>query len=43
MEQFAATLQSNADALRAKVGCTRVRFLVVTRDGRVSLKPVPIN
>ena len=42
-EKFAATLQSNAELLRSKYGCTSVRFLVQTRDGKVSLKPIPIK
>ena len=43
VEQFSATIQSNADALRNKIGCARVRFLVVAGEGRVTLKPVPMN
>lgn len=42
-DKFFATLQATADLLREKYGCTRVRFLVQTRDGKVSLKPVPIK
>ena len=42
-EKFLATLESNAELLRTKYRCGRVRFLVQTRDGRVSLKPVPIT
>jgi hypothetical protein len=42
-EKFHATIQSNAELLREKFGCSRVRFLVQTRDGKVSLKSVPIK
>lgn len=42
-EKFHATIQSNADLLREKYGAAQVRFLVQTRDGKVSLKPVPIK
>lgn len=42
-EKFMARLEANAEALRAKYNCNRVRFLVVTRDGKVTLRPVPIN
>lgn len=42
-EKFNSTIQSNADLLREKYGCSMVRFLVQNRDGKVSLKPVPIK
>lgn len=42
-EKFHATIQANAELLKGKYGAGRVRFLVQTRDGRVSLKPVPIK
>ena len=42
-EKFHATIQSNADLLREKYGAAQVRFLIQTRDGKVSLKPVPIK
>lgn len=42
-EKFHATIQSNAEILREKYGCSRVRFLVQTRDGKVSLKSIPIK
>lgn len=42
-EKFTSKLESNARALQQKYGCDRVRFLVVTSDGKVTLKPVPIN
>ena len=42
-EKFSSTIESNADVLQEKYGCARVRFLVEMGDGKVSLKPVPIN
>jgi len=42
-EKFMTRLEANASALREKYGCERVRFLVVSRDGKVSLRPIPIN
>lgn len=42
-EKFYGTIQANAELLREKYGVTRVRFLVQTRDGKVSLKPIPIK
>jgi hypothetical protein len=42
-EKFIAKLDANAQALRAKYKCERVRFLVVNADGKVILKPVPIR
>jgi hypothetical protein len=42
-EKFIAKLESNATALRTKYQCSRVRFLVVDSDGKVTLKPIPIN
>ena len=41
--KFSKQIESRAEALREKYRCTQVRFLVQVRDGRVSLKPVPIN
>ncbi len=42
-EKFTAKLDANASALKAKYKCERVRFLVVTAEGKVILKPVPIS
>ncbi|HTE56161.1 MAG TPA: MXAN_5187 C-terminal domain-containing protein [Kofleriaceae bacterium] len=39
---FVSKLRQNETVLRAKYQCSAVRFKVVTRDGRVTLKPVPI-
>jgi hypothetical protein len=39
---FVSKLRQNEAVLRAKYQCRSVRFKVVTRDGRVTLKPVPI-
>lgn len=41
-ESFAAKLRQNEASLRAKYQCSAVRFKVVTKDGKVTLKPVPI-
>jgi hypothetical protein len=41
-ENFIAKLKVNEGKLRAQYQCRAVRFRVVTRDGKVSLKPVPI-
>lgn len=41
-EKFVSKLEGNAAALRDKYDCSSVRFLVVIRDGKVSMKPVPI-
>jgi hypothetical protein len=35
-------LQQNEAVLRARYQCRAVRFKVVTKEGRVTLKPVPI-
>lgn len=39
---FVSKLRQNEAVLRAKYQCRAVRFKVVTREGRVTLKPVPI-
>ena len=41
-ENFIAKLKVNEGKLRAQYQCRAVRFRVVTKDGKVSLKPVPI-
>lgn len=41
-ENFIAKLKVNEGKLRAQYNCRAVRFRVVTKDGKVSLKPVPI-
>jgi hypothetical protein len=42
LEGFVSKLQQNEAVLRAKYQCRAVRFKVVTKEGRVTLKPVPI-
>lgn len=41
-EAFIAKLRVNEGKLKAQHQCRAVRFRVVTKDGKVSLKPVPI-
>ncbi|MEZ4368897.1 MAG: MXAN_5187 C-terminal domain-containing protein [Kofleriaceae bacterium] len=41
-ENFIAKLKMNEGKLKAQHQCRAVRFRVVTKDGKVSLKPVPI-
>jgi hypothetical protein len=41
-ENFIAKLKVNEGKLKAQYQCKQVRFRVVTKDGKVSLKPVPI-
>ncbi len=41
-ESFIAKLRVNEGKLRAQYECRQVRFRVVLKDGKVSLKPVPI-
>ncbi len=41
-EGFIAKLRVNEGKLKAQHNCKAVRFRVVTKDGKVSLKPVPI-
>ncbi len=41
-ENFIAKLKVNEGKLKAQYQCRAVRFRVVTKDGKVSLKPVPI-
>jgi HAMP domain-containing protein len=41
-ESFIAKLRVNEGKLRAQYECRAVRFRVVVKDGKVSLKPVPI-
>jgi hypothetical protein len=41
-ESFIAKLRVNEGKLKARYQCKQVRFRVVTKDGKVSLKPVPI-
>jgi hypothetical protein len=41
-ENFIAKLKVNESKLRAQYQCKSVRFRVVTKDGKVTLKPVPI-
>jgi hypothetical protein len=41
-EGFVSKLQQNEAVLRARYQCRAVRFKVVTKEGRVTLKPVPI-
>src|SRR5439155_10369868 len=41
-ENFIAKLKVNEGKLKAQYQCRAVRFRVVTKDNKVSLKPVPI-
>jgi hypothetical protein len=41
-ENFIAKLKVNEGKLKAQYKCKAVRFRVITKDGKVSLKPVPI-
>ena len=41
-ENFIAKLKVNEGKLRAQYQCRAVRFRVIARDGKVTLKPVPI-
>jgi len=41
-ENFIAKLKVNEGKLKAQYQCRAVRFRVVTKDGKVTLKPVPI-
>ncbi|MEZ4359856.1 MAG: MXAN_5187 C-terminal domain-containing protein [Kofleriaceae bacterium] len=41
-ENFIAKLKVNEGKLRAQYQCKSVRFRVVTKEGKVTLKPVPI-
>ena len=41
-ENFIAKLRVNEGKLKAQYNCKAVRFRVVVKDGKVSLKPVPI-
>ena len=41
-ENFIAKLKVNEGKLKAQYNCSRVRFRVVVKDGKVTLKPVPI-
>jgi hypothetical protein len=41
-ENFIAKLKVNEGKLRAQYNCRAVRFRVMTKDGKVSMKPVPI-
>jgi len=41
-ENFIAKLKVNEGKLKAQYNCRAVRFRVVTKDGKVTLKPVPI-
>jgi hypothetical protein len=41
-ETFIAKLRVNEGKLKAQYNCRAVRFRVVMKDGKVTLKPVPI-
>ena len=41
-ENFIAKLKVNEGKLKAQYQCRTVRFRVITKDGKVTLKPVPI-
>jgi hypothetical protein len=40
---FVKQLEGNAEGLKEKLACNRVRFLVEIEDGRPALKPVPLD
>lgn len=42
LESFAKNLKQSEADLKKKYACSAVRFKVVTKDGKVTLKPVPI-
>jgi hypothetical protein len=42
LESFTAKLRASEASLKTKHACRMVRFKVVTKDGQVTLKPVPI-
>ena len=42
MDNFIAKLKVNEAKLKSQYNCKSVRFRVVNKDGKVSLKPVPI-
>jgi hypothetical protein len=41
-ENFIAKIKVNEGKLKAQYNCRAVRFRVITKDGKVTLKPVPI-
>jgi len=41
-ENFIAKIKVNEGKLKAQYQCRAVRFRVVTKDNKVTLKPVPI-
>ena len=41
-DNFVTKLRVNEASLKSKYQCERIRFKVVVKDGKVSLKPVPI-
>jgi hypothetical protein len=42
-EQFVEKVRKNEDALRQKYSCPVVKFEVRTKEGKVTLKPIPIK
>ncbi|HET6614118.1 MAG TPA: MXAN_5187 C-terminal domain-containing protein [Kofleriaceae bacterium] len=42
LDSFTKNLKHSETELKKKYACTAVRFKVVTKDGKVTLKPVPI-
>ncbi len=43
LAKFAGKLRKNRDDLRAKTGCTEVRFTVYVKDGKAALKATPVK
>jgi hypothetical protein len=42
-ERFEVTLKKNRDTLKARYGCTQVRFQVYEKEGKASLKATPVK
>ncbi|MBN2343200.1 MAG: hypothetical protein JXX29_04290 [Deltaproteobacteria bacterium] len=42
-ERFEVTLKKNRDALKARYGCKAVKFNVYEKDGKASLKAIPVK
>jgi len=42
-ERFEVTLKKNKDTLKARYGCKSVKFNVYEKDGKASLKAVPVK
>jgi hypothetical protein len=42
-ERFEVTLKKNRDAFKARYGCQAVKFNVYEKDGKASLKAIPMK